>query len=76
MLFVGVLYAIPQLQGVFDELGAGELPAMTLWFQSVVNTMLAYWQIPTIIICVSILAIIAYINTPKGKYKFHYFKLN
>jgi len=74
MLFVGVLYAIPQLQGVFDELGGGSLPAMTLWFQNVVNTMIKYWQIPTIIICVSVLAVIAYINTPKGKYRFHYFK--
>ena len=74
MLFVGVLYAIPQLQGVFDELGAGELPALTIWFQNVVNTMLAYWQIPTVIICVAVLSVIAYINTPKGKYKFHYFK--
>lgn len=74
MLFVGVLYAIPQLQGVFDELGGGSLPAITLWFQNVVNTMIKYWQIPTIIICVSVLAVIAYINTPKGKYRFHYFK--
>ena len=74
MLFVGTLYAIPQLQGVFDELGAGELPAITIWFQNVVNTMLKYWQIPTVIVAVIVAAIVAYINTPKGKYKFHYFK--
>ena len=74
MLFVGVLYALPQLQGVFDELGGGSLPAITVWFQNVVNTMLKYWQIPVISIVVIVAAIIAYINTPKGKYRFHYFK--
>ena len=74
MLFVGVLYALPQLQGVFDELGGGSLPAITLWFQGVVNTMLAHWQIPVVIIAIIVAAIIAYINTPKGKYRFHYFK--
>ena len=74
MLLVGTLYAIPQIQSVFDELGAGELPAITIWFQGVVKTMLKYWQIPTLIIIGIVLAIIAYINTPKGKYRFHYFK--
>ena len=74
MLFVGTLYAIPQLQGVFDEVGSGELPGITIWFQNVVNSMLAHWQLPVVIIAVVIAAIVAYINTPKGKYKFHYFK--
>lgn len=74
MLFVGVLYAIPKLEGVFDELGAGELPAITIWFKNVVDAMLAHWQIPTIVICLAVLVAIAYVNTPKGKYKYHYFK--
>ena len=75
MLIVGTVFAIPQLQNVFDELGASaELPKMTLWFQGVVNAAIAYWPVPTAIIVGIALAIIAYINTPKGKYKFHYFK--
>ena len=75
MLFVGTLYAIPQIQNVFDEVGTSStLPAITLWFQDFVNKILQYWQIPVIILTAIIAIIIAYINTPKGKYKFHYFK--
>ncbi len=75
MLFVGTLFAIPQIQSVFDEVGTkSTLPKITLWFQGVVNGMIAHWQIPTIIIAAIVTIIIAYIQTPKGKYKFHYFK--
>ena len=75
MLFVGTLVAIPTIQGIFDELGTEEeLPAITLWFADVVNTMIAYWYIPVIIIVGITAGILFYINTPKGKYNFHYFK--
>ena len=75
MLFVGTLVAIPTIQGIFDELGTeDELPAITLWFADVVDVMIAYWYIPTIIIVAIAGAVIFYINTPKGKYNFHYFK--
>ncbi len=75
MLLVGTLVAIPTIQGIFDELGTEEeLPAITLWFADVVDTMIAYWYIPVIIIAIITGAIVFYINTPKGKYNFHYFK--
>ena len=75
MLFVGTLVAIPTIQGIFDELGTEEeLPAITLWFADVVDMMIAYWYIPVIIIAIIAGAILFYINTPKGKYNFHYFK--
>lgn len=75
MLLVGTLYAIPAIQGVFDELGTQDtLPKITLWFVDVVNITLQYWYIPTFIILGIVGAIIFYINTPKGKYNFHYFK--
>lgn len=75
MLLVGTLYAIPAIQGVFDELGTEDtLPKITLWFVDVVNITLQYWYIPTLIILGIVGAIIFYINTPKGKYNFHYFK--
>lgn len=75
MLFVGTLYAIPAIQGVFDELGTEDtLPAITLWFADVVNLFLQYWYIPTLVIVAIVAAILFYINTPKGKYNFHYFK--
>jgi len=75
MLFVGTLIAIPTIQGIFDELGTEEkLPEITLWFANVVDNMIAYWYIPVIIIAIVAGAILFYINTPKGKYNFHYFK--
>lgn len=75
MLFVGTLYAIPAIQGVFDELGTEDtLPGITLWFADVVNLFLQYWYIPTLVIVAIAGAILFYINTPKGKYNFHYFK--
>ncbi len=75
MLFVGTLFAIPAIQNVFEELGTKDtLPAITLWFQKVVNMLIAYWYIPLGLIVIAVFAIIFYINTPKGKYNFHYFK--
>ena len=75
MLFAGTLIAIPTIQGIFDEIGTEEeLPAVTLWFADVVDVMIAYWYIPVIILVAIAAAIIFYINTPRGKYNFHYFK--
>ena len=75
MLFVGTLVAIPTIQGIFDELGTEEeLPAVTLWFADVVDVLIAYWYIPVLILLALTGVILFYINTPKGKYNFHYFK--
>ena len=75
MLFVGTLVAIPTIQGIFDELGTEEeLPAVTLWFADVVDVLIAYWYIPVLVLVAVTAVILFYINTPKGKYNFHYFK--
>ncbi len=75
LLIVGTIVAIPQIQNLFDEMGSeAKLPAVTVWFQGVVNVAMQYWYIPTIIIFGAIGIILFYINTPKGKYNFHYFK--
>ncbi len=75
MLIVGTLVAIPAIQNVYDELGSTDkLPAATIWFQGVVNGFMKYWYIPTAIIIAIVAGIIFYINTPKGKYNFDYFK--
>ena len=75
MLFVGTLFALPQVEKVFEEVGTkSTLPGITIWFQGVVNAMLKYWPVPTAIIVITIAALVIYIQTPKGKYKFHYFK--
>lgn len=75
MLFVGTLVAIPAIQGVFDELGTQDtLPAVTLWFADFLDGLIAHWYIPVTIIISATAAVIFYINTPRGKYNFHYFK--
>lgn len=75
MLVVGTLVAVPAIQNVYDSVGSTDtLPAITLWFSDFVNGVIKYWYVPTMIIVTIVAAIIFYINTPKGKYNFHYFK--
>ena len=75
MLVVGTLVAVPAIQNVYDSVGSKDtLPAITLWFSSFINGIIKYWYIPTMIIISIVGAIILYINTPKGRYNFHYFK--
>ncbi len=75
MLIVGTLVALPTIQNLYDSMGSQqELPALSLWFSGVVDWILQYWYIPTAIIVGIVTFIISYINTPKGKYNFHYFK--
>ena len=75
MLVVGTLVAIPAIQNIYDEMGSTDkLPAATIWFQGVINGLMHYWYIPTAIIIAIVAGIIFYINTPKGKYNFDYFK--
>ena len=75
MLVVGTLVAIPAIQNVFDEMGTQDtLPAVTIWFSNFLNVAMNVWYIPLGIIIAVVGVILAYINTPKGKYNFHYFK--
>ena len=75
LLVAGTLVAIPQIENLFDEMGSdAQLPAMTIWFKNFLAKVMQYWPIPTAIVAVVVGAIILYINTPKGKYNFHYFK--
>ena len=75
MLLVGTLFAIPAIQGVFEELGTQDtLPTITLWFQAFVNKVIEYWYIPTSILVITVAFLIYYIRTPKGKYNFDEFK--
>ena len=75
MLVVGTIFAIPQIQNLFDSLGTKEtLPAITLAFSNFINIVMKVWYIPVIIIIGIIIAIIMNIRTPKGKYNYHYFK--
>ena len=75
MLVVGTLVAVPAIQGVYDSVGSTDtLPALTIWFSNFINGIIKHWYIPTAFIVGIVTAVILYINTPKGKYNYHYFK--
>ena len=75
LLIIGSLVAIPTIQDIFQELGTSEeLPAVTVWFSDFIRGSMTMWYIPLAIIAAIVGAIVAYVNTPKGKYNFHYFK--
>ena len=75
LAIVGTVAGVPMIQGVFDSFGSTEkLPALTVWFSNFINKLTEIWYIPVGIIVAIVVAILFYIKTPKGKYKFHYFK--
>ncbi len=75
LLIIGTLYAIPSIQEVFDAVGSQEeLPAPTMWFSNFLDKALIWWYVPAGIILAVIVAIVVYVHTPVGKYKYHYFK--
>ena len=75
LLIFGVAYIIPLIQESFAAAGATtQLPAITLWFVDFCNQVQQFWYIPVTIIAGIATIIVTYINTPKGKYNFHYFK--
>jgi type II secretory pathway component PulF len=74
LLIVAVIVGVPMLQGIFDEIGGGELPAITLKFAAFVNLVIEYWYIPVSIIAIAIGSFIFWISTPRGRYQFDYFK--
>ena len=75
LLIIGTIFIIPLIQNLYASMGSDqELPAITLWFSDFINLLAQYWYIPTLIIAGISAIIIAYINSPKGKYNFDYFK--
>lgn len=75
LLIIGTIVVVPLIQNVYASMGSDqELPAITLWFSDFINKMAEYWYIPVAIIAGIVASIMAYINSPKGRYNFDYFK--
>lgn len=75
MLIIGTVVALPAISNLYETMGSNAtLPGISIWFSNVVNWLIAYWYIPTVFIGGVIAAVVWYVNTPKGKYNFHYFK--
>lgn len=75
LLFVGSLYTVPTIQDIYNQVGSTDsLPAITIGFSNFLQGVVKYWYIPVTIVVAIVALIISYINTPKGKYNFDYFK--
>lgn len=75
LLFVGSLYTVPTIQSVYDQVGTQDkLPGITIAFSNVIQWIASHWYVPVGIVGIIVAVIISYINTPKGKYNFDYFK--
>ena len=75
LLLVGTIFVLPAIQDVFDQMGSNvELPKITQDFMKFIDWLKAFWYVPVGLITIIVLSIVSYINTPKGKYNWHYFK--
>ncbi len=75
LLFVGSLYTVPTIQSVYDQVGTQDkLPGITIAFSNVIQWIASHWYVPVGMVGIIVAVIISYINTPKGKYNFDYFK--
>lgn len=75
LLIGGTIFIIPTIQKVFDSMGSTEqLPWMTQKFSEFLNSLKYWWYYPVALITIAVIAIMAYIRTPKGRYQWHLFK--
>ena len=75
LLIVGSLVAVPAIEGLYRQVGStDELPGITVWFFNFITAALKVWYIPTALVAIIVGLIVYYINTPKGRYNFDYFK--
>ncbi len=75
LLIAGTIFVLPAIQDVFASVGGNaSLPEITLSFMSFIDLLKVYWYIPVGIIGIIVAIFFSYINTPRGKYNWHYFK--
>lgn len=72
---IAVIVGVPMLKGIFDSVGSKQqLPAVTMWLYNLTMALRTVWYIPVGIIVLIGLAFWGWISTPKGRYRFDYFK--
>lgn len=75
LLLAGSFLVLPAIEDVFAQMGANTtLPPITVAFMDFLDWLGIYWYLPVGILAIIVTIIIGYINTPKGKYNWHYFK--
>ena len=85
IMFIGVLIlilfaiicGIPSFQNIIESNGfIITLPKITILISNFINYIIKYWYMLIILIITIFVVIYKYINKPKGKYKYNYFKYN
>ena len=75
LLFFGSMYVVPIIQDVFEQVGStDQLPSYTIAFSNFLTSVQQNWYIPTAIIAAIVVAIALYTKTPRGRYRWDYFK--
>ena len=73
--FIGVFVGVPLLKGVFDSVGSTDsLPAITLAVYNFTVWLQSIWYVPVGIILIGAVLFYSWLQTPKGRYNFDYFK--
>ena len=73
--FIGVFVGVPLLKGVFDSVGSTDsLPAITLAVYNFTVWLQSIWYVPVGIIIIAAVLFYSWLQTPKGRYNFDYFK--
>lgn len=74
LAFFGLMFfVVPQIGNVLTDLGGpdAKLPGITLFMLGLSDFIISYWYIIFGAIGIMTFLILAYIKTPKGRYKFH-----
>lgn len=75
LLFVCIIVGLPVVQNIFESVGTKDrLPWITIWFAGVVDTLIAFWYVPVLIVAGITIGTIMYVRTPQGRYRFDKFK--
>ena len=72
---IAVLLGVPYVQSLFDSMGSTDsLPEITLKFAEICNTLVSKWYLVLLVLGSITAALIYWIRTPFGRYKFDLFK--
>lgn len=74
-IILSTLFGIPVIEKIVQTNNRMvELPGITVAIMKIIDYIFDFWFVIVILILILVIAIIRYINTDKGKYKFDHFK--
>ena len=76
LLFIGLLWGAPMIEGVYDMFGSdATLPKATIVAGNIANYILDHWYLFVALIVGIVIAFRVYIKTPIGRYNWDRFKI-